>query len=537
MVGLVLLVLLTIAVVAIPQHFNAQRALNRHSQDLLVATIAEAQENAKAFLQVAEDAALLTRGLLATRVLSVEDDTTLEQYFIEQIRLHSQIDGIYLGRPDGSFVFAKREDGSDGSTTVTKFIEMTNQSRRVHRIWRDASGVVTKKADDPGDRYDPRARPWYARALEATGSVWTDPYVFFTSGRPGLTVVANVAGPDGETEAVVGVDMDLRALSTFLQSQFEGEDGAAVILSRDGGVVAHSKALQLTREQDDGSLRLATTRELDALTAKAVEDRLVRLDGVEDVVEHYRFKSGGREYIGVFTPFLDQDQFPWTMGVYSPSAQLTGTLRSEQKNNIVWAIVIAALLSLAALMLAPRILRPIEQRLARAVEDPLTGLMNRRSFLEVANADFARCYRSAQPISAIMLDIDKFKLINDQHGHQVGDEVLTAVSGRLRNALSESDRLSRYGGDEFSIVLPDTTFAAAIEVARRLHKSVQEKPIETDGYSLPISISAGVAIAGGAVSSLEELLDEADQRLLIAKRAGRNQVVFDEIESTLSLVT
>lgn len=538
MAGLVLLVVVAIAAVAIPQYFVAQHTLNKHSQELLVAKIDEAQENAKAFLQTAEDAALLTGGLLSNNVLGVAQDDALEQYFIEQIRLHSQIDGMYLGRPDGSFVFAKRDDDTDGSTTVTKFIQYESSAlRRVHRVWRDASGKVTKKADDPTDRYDPRARPWYARAMESSEALWTDPYVFFTSGRPGLTVVTSIEGADGETQAVVGVDMDLRALSTFLRSQFENLEGAAVVLSRDGRVVAHSKALQLARQKEDGKYRLATIKELDSQTAKAVEGRLVRLDGNERGIEHHRFKDGGREYISVFKPFLDQDDFPWTMGVYVVGSRLTGILQSDQKRNIIWAMIIATLLSLAALIFAPRILRPIEQRLQRAVEDPLTALLNRRSFLEMAEIDFSNCHRNAKPIAAIMLDIDKFKTINDEHGHQVGDEVLIAVSGRLRNALSEKDHLCRYGGDEFCIVLPNTTFAAAIEVARRLHKSVGEKSIETENLSLPITISAGVGVAGGAVSSLEELLDEADQRLLIAKRAGRDRVVYDEIESTLSIVT
>jgi len=310
-----------------------------------------------------------------------------------------------------------------------------------------------------------------------------------------------------------------------------------LILSRNGSVVAHSKPLQLAKRKDDGKLRLVTADELDEITALAVAGRKPRVAGRDLEPVFHAFESHGEKHIAVFKPFLDQSKFPWTMGVYAPSVRFAQTLRSGQTNTIIWAVVLTALMALLTIFLANRILRPIERRLQRqAVEDPLTELMNRRRFLEISNADFEQCVAESKSISAIMLDIDKFKLINDEHGHHVGDTVLRAVAGRLRNALSEKDHISRYGGDEFSIVLPDTNFPSAIEVARRLHHAVGKQEVNIGSESIPITISVGVAVTGGAISTLDELLNEADQRLLVAKRGGRNRVVFDEIEATLTAV-
>jgi len=535
---LLVLTLFAIAAIVVPQYLITRNALERHSEDVLASTIKEAQENTGAFLQKSEDIAHLTRGLVSTGVLSLDDDEQLDQYFREQIRVHSQVDGIYVGRGDGSFVFSKRVDDSSEAAIVTKFIQFSDAGvRRVHRVQRNAEGEITSRSDDSLDKYDPRRRPWYAQALASDVPVWTQPYVFFTSGRPGLTMAATVGPDSADGPTVIGVDLDLNQVSGFLQSKFSDSPASALILNRDGSVVAHSKPLQLARKKEDGDLRLVTADELDDTTMVAVSGHKAALNGHSLDPKFHTFKSNGEKHIAVFKPFLDQSKFPWTMGVYAPSVRFAQTLRSGQTNTIIWAVILTTLMALMAVFLSNRILRPIERRLQRqAVEDPLTELMNRRRFLEVSVSDFEQCGIESKSVSAIMLDIDKFKLINDEHGHHVGDTVLRAVAGRLRHALSEKDHISRYGGDEFAIVLPDTNFPAAIEVARRLHDAVGKQQVNIGSESIPITISVGVAVSGGAIASLDELLNEADQRLLVAKRGGRNQVVYDEIESTLTAV-
>lgn len=530
--------LFAIAAIVIPQYLITRNALERHSEDVLASTIKEAQENTGAYLQKSEDIAHLTRGLVSAGVLSLDDDEQLDQYFREQIRVHSEIDGIYIGRGDGSFVFTKRATSSADAEIVTKFIELNDTgARRVHRIWRDENDQITNRADDLVDRYDPRRRPWYAQALQSSIPIWTTPYVFFTSGRTGLTMAATIGDSAAERPTVIGVDLDLAQISAFLKSQFSDSPASALILSRNGSVVAHSKPLQLSKKKDDGKLRLVTADELDETTALAVVDRKPPVATRKLDPMFHTFQAKGEKYLAVFKPFLDQSKFPWTMGVYAPSVRFAQTLRSGQTNTIVWAVILTALMALLTLGISNRILRPIERKLQKqAVEDPLTELMNRRRFLEISVAEFEQCAAESKAVSAIMLDIDQFKLINDEHGHHVGDIVLKAVAGRLRNALSEKDHFSRYGGDEFAIVLPDTRFPSAIEVARRLHDAVGKQEVNIGSGSIPITISVGVAVAGGAISTLDELLNEADQRLLVAKRGGRNRVVYDEIESTLAVV-
>ena len=147
-------------------------------------------------------------------------------------------------------------------------------------------------------------------------------------------------------------------------------------------------------------------------------------------------------------------------------------------------------------------------------------------FNERFPAELARAQRYDRPLSIVFCDLDEFKSINDNHGHLVGDRVLTAFGTCLRNELRvEIDWVTRYGGEEFLVVLPETPLAGALEIAERLREAVAERVgvALDDGGLLRITASFGVA-QQQAEENLEALLQRADQWLYAAKNGGRNQV-------------
>lgn len=163
----------------------------------------------------------------------------------------------------------------------------------------------------------------------------------------------------------------------------------------------------------------------------------------------------------------------------------------------------------------------------RGNTDALTGLFNRRHFFGLAQAEFERYRRhpAANPIAAIMVDLDHFKAVNDSRGHLVGDLVLQEVARCLRDEIRLSDLLCRYGGEEFAVLLPQTRLDAAIALAQRLRERIAAGRVATEGGDVTITASFGVAaLESGHVSTLESLLDCADRMLYAAKRAGRNRV-------------
>jgi diguanylate cyclase (GGDEF)-like protein len=165
--------------------------------------------------------------------------------------------------------------------------------------------------------------------------------------------------------------------------------------------------------------------------------------------------------------------------------------------------------------------------LLAAMYDNLTGLANRRKFLEFGQEAVHRAKRNKQGIWVLMLDIDFFKKINDTAGHNMGDNVLIAVSHTLKNSVREVDLVSRMGGEEFSIILIDCDTHGAERVAEQIRSSVENMFVQgwTDRYG-SVTISVGCAFNDG-MTSLEQSLKNADEALYYAKNSGRNQVAFE----------
>jgi diguanylate cyclase (GGDEF)-like protein len=162
----------------------------------------------------------------------------------------------------------------------------------------------------------------------------------------------------------------------------------------------------------------------------------------------------------------------------------------------------------------------------QANRDYLTGLYNRRYFNTVAQDIIHISKRQNKPVSVIMLDIDKFKNINDTYGHSVGDEVIKTLSNILVETTRKSDIVSRFGGEEFAILLPFTNKDGAFKIAQKIRQTVENKKINIENNKLlQFTISLGVDIMDESEQSIEKALNRADEALYIAKETGRNKVV------------
>jgi len=159
-----------------------------------------------------------------------------------------------------------------------------------------------------------------------------------------------------------------------------------------------------------------------------------------------------------------------------------------------------------------------------ATTDSLTGLHNRRYFMDTATQEFERARRYQMPLSLLMIDADRFKSINDRFGHHIGDEVLKVLAMIGRRQLREIDLLARLGGEEFAILLPQTDFADAWVVAERLRQTIAEHTVDTEQGLLNFTISLGLSSLDPVTADLDDLLRQADIALYQAKQNGRNRV-------------
>ena len=192
---------------------------------------------------------------------------------------------------------------------------------------------------------------------------------------------------------------------------------------------------------------------------------------------------------------------------------------ADQFNRVV--------LLMAATILAYEIVRRAEVLRRAAVKDLLTDLPNRTYVEGRAAAEFSRARRYKQPLAIVAIDVDRFKSFNDKYGHATGDRVLRIIAGVLRDNLRVSDVVARYGGEEFLVLLPQTDMAGAVEKIEDLLREVAATPLPVAGRKRPepLTVSAGIACYPTDAQDLDELLLEADRRLMRAKQTGRNRIV------------
>jgi diguanylate cyclase (GGDEF)-like protein len=161
-----------------------------------------------------------------------------------------------------------------------------------------------------------------------------------------------------------------------------------------------------------------------------------------------------------------------------------------------------------------------------AMQDALTGLPNRRAVLDLLSQFWSAAIRSERPLTVLMVDVDHFKKINDEHGHAAGDAVLRRLAKLLRFRVRHQDSVGRYGGEEFLVLLPDTGRDGALALAETLRAKIASVPVRAKGKDLPVTVSVGLcSLYPTDADTIPDLLHQADQALYRAKAGGRNCVV------------
>ncbi|MEO0328096.1 MAG: PleD family two-component system response regulator [Pseudomonadota bacterium] len=174
--------------------------------------------------------------------------------------------------------------------------------------------------------------------------------------------------------------------------------------------------------------------------------------------------------------------------------------------------------------------KSVQQSIELAVRDPLTGLHNRRYMQNHFKSMFAKATKQNQLVSTILCDIDHFKSVNDNYGHDVGDEVIKEVANRIQKNIRNIDTACRFGGEEFVVIMPDTDMSFARTIAERIRQEVSEHPVyaQNGSIKLNVTISVGVACKDSSLfDSPDKLLKRSDVAMYNAKRSGRNQVMIE----------
>ena len=273
---------------------------------------------------------------------------------------------------------------------------------------------------------------------------------------------------------------------------------------------------------------------LDRALGGQPDSRLESRETVLDLADEQQFDV---DVVETYVPILDDRQVAGCFELYMDVTRY----REEIRRGVLAATGLLALILAGVFTAAFLVVRRggLQLRLAQehltqlASIDPLTGAFNRGEILNRARKEASRLRRSMnqlpeQAIALVMVDIDRFKAINDRHGHLVGDTVLRQVVRRIKIELRDYDLFGRYGGEEFLAVLPGTDSPAAVAVAERMRLAVGKTPFDVEGQNLPVTISLGVAVLSGEVLDLTGTLQRADEALSRAKSTGRDRVCCAE---------
>lgn len=525
-IALIILQSLSVCIIMLKQHGMGEEILLTHARDMMQRLADGAIYTASHHLQTAENAARLTRGLIKDGILSPEDTSSFEMYFLEMLKNNGDFSGLPYGDNRGKFLYVTRQPSIHGVNYLTKVIYFDGGEKKEVVIRRNADFSIQSKVEI-SDEYDPRIRPWYA-AFKHQKLLWTPPYIFFTSRDPGITVSLPITDKGGQPIGAFGVDIEINSLSDFLAHRKISSHSFAFIVARDGSMAAHSNIKLIKKFDEMGQPQLVNIKDLS--NDPVITTLWSKIGGLDEeallqgaTLDFYR---DGEKYLAVVRSFPGNSQWPWLMTVVAPENDFIGIFRRAKRRHLFQALLYSIGITLIIFLLAARFLKPVRRLLHYAHFDPMTDLYNRRAFFESSETMVSDAKENNRSLCLAMVDVDDFKVINDTYGHGVGDELLIAIAGRLRGALSDKDLIGRYGGEEFVLLLADARPKQGVKVCERLRHAIADAPIQTVVGPLKATVSIGVAPLMDKNSELEATINQADQALLQAKSSGKNRVVL-----------
>ncbi|PUB11035.1 sensor histidine kinase [Yoonia sediminilitoris] len=353
-----------IIVVVSSSYLTSERVLLDHARNLLSDVGTNTIAHSQGFLDPARGAAELAARLARNRVVASENTRLLEQLLFQQLQIAPQFAGVFYGDQDGNFVYVMRTDGP--GPFRSKIISHDGGVRETELTWRNENFGIVERRPDPQDTYDPRARPWYIKAQAERGTIWTDPYIFFSAQTPGITIAAPVIEPNGEVQGVIGVDIEISAISDFLANLQIGENGTALIMNGNGDVIAHPDSEMLKAANADGTFRFAGIEEFGDPIARAAFGHLSELEFVSVAAETYAELSyDGADYVSTLMPIISAE-LPWTIAVYAPKSDFIGAILESRRQDVWVAAAIALVTGVVGLFLANYINKPVQAFAVRA---------------------------------------------------------------------------------------------------------------------------------------------------------------------------
>ncbi|HRQ56142.1 MAG TPA: diguanylate cyclase [Azoarcus taiwanensis] len=398
--------------------------------------------------------------------------------------------------------------------------------------------------------FDPRTRPWYADGRDQEGHTWTSVYIDFGTRELVATRARRVLALDGSFEGVVATDVSLKALNDFVGQLRVSPNGIAFIIEPNGALIASSASPNVVR-LPDGEYKRASASDSDHAILRKSYDSIIRHISTHGISESTRALSvpieGALIHIA-FDRIRDDAGLDWITVVAMPDSDFMSGITDNIRRTIyiaLFAVLLTVAIGLGILNWVAGDLRRLKEaarrvgegeldapvgihrrdelgELARSFEtmqlrlqtDELTGLLNREAFTLKLRSRIAAYGgdRRKRRFAVLFIDLNKFKQVNDELGHDAGDLALKEVANRLRESLRTEDLVARYAGDEFVILLDNIDASDHFVQARSTIQRIFSEPLESVGTEnkLELGASVGIAVYPDDATDAEALLRIAD---------------------------
>ena len=460
----------------------------------------------------------------------------------------------YFGGEDGRFVGVYR---INSYLTELYLREPGVKRRTVYAVSHPGDRATVLRTDG----FDPRTRPWYALAAHQESHVWSPVYADFTSRKPTITVAKAIRKAEGSVAGVVAVDVELKALSDFLEGLTISKNGMAFVMDGAGYMVA-SSGNEATFVLRDGKPQRLRADEMKSPYIKMVWEQVAewkKNPARSQEPLSFAVESNPDTLEVTASALGEKHGLDWVTVVAAPRSDFMGGVTRSFNNSIGFAVACIGLALLLGMGIINRVLRdifalnaaaqkiglgePVQDldinrrdeigQLARTFNemehnlrtDRLTGAYNREflltrlRFLRQQSSQFS----PHAAFALLFIDMDNFKPINDRFGHDAGDQVLREAAGRLKAATRASDIVVRYGGDEFVVLLNDVCTYEQVAVAINKIRASVEQPVMLGQDEIATSISVGWAIFPDDGDDAEVLLKTADARMFNVKKTTRRR--------------
>jgi len=491
------LILVFAILLILSSSLTSRSVLMRHARIIMENIASYTIDKSQSYLEPARKAASLTRSLSQSGIVNSTKAASMAAYFTQQLALNAQFSGIYFGSVDGGFTMVSRYNALAKDGLFTKFIRFPGGQRKVEKIYTSPEGFLQRREIDPTDTYDPRTRPWFTQAREADALVWTKPYIFFTSQKPGITTASPVY-LGSKFMGVVGVDIEIDELSNFISRLHVSEHGRAFILSRHGSLIAYPDMDKLRHVKQGEKVRLTRITELDDPVAREAFHSLnlpegqLRLDGPVFT----SFELNGEQYNAMFAPFSDP-QWPWIIGIYMPEDDYLGAIKTNRANNILIAMVAVAIAFFIGLVVARKL--NTAREMAEAAAQAKSSFLARMS--HEIRTPMNAILGAGELLTETRLDGEQQQLIT----------ILRNAGEHLRELVRDVLDLSRFEAGKFRL------FEIGFNLAATVDKTCEVFSLEARGKGLALTWT----------------MDDAVPACLIGDPTALNQILVNLLSNAL----